>query len=122
MADVPNRIHGDLVGQTQAYCDLCKAFKPLTHFEASPFIEDHPDTARGVSARDLREWKRGRGSDGNSSHRAMRWQVSRRGQTTLKLALARRGEGKGLDGVIDLILATRPNILDELAKGIQVRL
>ena len=115
----PTHVHGEIVGATQAYCDLCRTLKPLPHFEPSPFIEEHPAAARGLSARDLREWQRGWGGDGHSGHRALRLQVDRRSRTTRALALAGLPEGRGWDGVVELELATRPNVLDTVAKGVR---
>ena len=86
---------------------------------AIPFIEEHPAAARGISARDLREWQRGWGGDGHSGHRALRLQVDRRSRTTRALALAGLPEGRGWDGVVELELATRPNVLDAVAKGVR---
>lgn len=92
--------HGEILVETQAFCRACGAFQSLDHFAPDPFIEAHPRAALGVSGRDLKEWQRGRGADGRSSHRALRYQLWLR---------AKRSDGN----------PTGPNVLDTLAKGVR---
>ncbi len=91
--------HGELV-ESQAFCDVCGGLQPLAHFEPEAFIEAHPFAARGITAGDLRDWRRGWGGDGRSGHRALRLQLERRARTS-----------RGLE--------PRPNVLDSLAKGVR---
>jgi len=117
MSNPPPYIHGELVA-THAYCDVCEGLQPVAHFEAEAFIEAHPFAARGISSRDLKEWQRGWGADGRSSHRALRLQLDRRSRNTRALALAKITPDQGWDEDVEKELKQRANVLDTVAKGV----
>ena len=68
-------VHGEIdPSNGDAFCHACKSHKHASHFELGEFMESHPFTERGISAKDMRAWSRGYGADGDSPHRCLRWQ------------------------------------------------